>query len=83
MLKENCYPKELNKEELEKKCLEIVSDWFKLHKDKNITNVDVEYDNNRIVLKQGINEILFTHYDVKKKEIIGYVNEVSEEYRDY
>ena len=83
VLKENCYPKELNKEELEKKCLEIVSDWFKLHKDKNITNVDVEYDNNRIVLKQGINEILFTHYDVKKKEIIGYVNEVSEDLRDY
>ena len=50
---------------------------------KNITNVDVEYDNNRIVLKQGINEILFTHYDVKKKEIIGYVNEVSEDLRDY
>ena len=26
---------------------------------------------------------MFTHYNVKKKELIGYVNEVSEDLRDY
>ena len=83
VIKENCYPKELNNKELEKKCLEIINNWCKLHQDKNISNVNTEYDNGRIVLKQGTDEILFTHYDVKKKELIGYVNEVSEDLRDY
>ena len=83
VIKENCYPKELNNKELEKKCLEIINNWCKLHQDKNISNVNIEYDNGHIVLKQGTDEMLFTHYDVKKKELIGYVNEVSEDLRDY
>ena len=83
VIRENCYPKELNNEELEKKCLEIINNWCKLHTDKNISDVEVEYENGRIILKQGTETILFTHYDVKEKEIIGYVNEVSEDLRDY
>ena len=86
VIKENCYPKELNNEELEKKCLEIINNWCKLHKDKNISDVSVEYDNGRIILKQyevNKDEIWFTTYDVKQKEIIGLSNEVSEDLRDY
>jgi len=85
VIKENCYPKELNKEELEKKVLEITNNWCKLHRDKNITDVEIDYDISRkiITLKQGTDTILFTHYDVIKKEMIGYTNEVSEDLRDY
>ena len=86
VIKENCYPKELNNEELEKKCLEIINNWCKLHKDKNISDVSTEYDNGRIILKQyeaNKDEIWFTTYDVKQKEMIGLSNEVSEDLRDY
>ena len=83
VIRENCYPKELNNEELERKCLDIISDWCKLHKDKNISDVNVEYDDGRIVLKQGTSEIWFTTYDVKQKEMIGLSNDVSEDLRDY
>tara|TARA_B100001778_G_scaffold326185_1_gene322529 strand:- start:1286 stop:2137 length:852 start_codon:yes stop_codon:yes gene_type:complete len=83
VIKENCYPKELNNEELEKKCLDIINNWCKLHRDKNIKNVIVEYEDGNIILKQGTDTILFTHYDVKKKELMGYVNKVSEDLRDY
>ena len=63
--------------------MDIINNWCKLHRDKNISNVNIEYDNGRIVLKQGTDEILFTHYDVKEKEMIGYTNEVAEDLRDY
>ena len=83
VIRENCYPKELNNEELERKCLDIINNWCKLHRDKNISDVNVEYDDGRIVLKQGTSEIWFTTYDVKQKEMIGLSNEVSEDLRDY
>ena len=83
VIRENCYPKELNNEELEKKCLEIINNWCKLHKDKNITDVDVDYKDGRITLKQGTDTIWFTHYNVKDKKMIGLSNEVSEDLRDY
>ena len=85
VIKENCYPKELNNKELQKKVLEITNNWCKLHRDKNIIDVEIDYDVSRkiITLKQGIDTILFTHYDVIKKEMIGYTDEVSEDLRDY
>ena len=83
VIRENCYPKELTNKELEIKSLEIISDWCKLHKDKNITDVDVDYKDGRITLKQGTDTIWFTHYNVKDKEMIGFSNEVSEDLRDY
>ena len=91
MIRENCYPKKLNKKELQKKCLEITNNWCKLHRDKNIKNVIVEYEDGRIILKQGRDEInniyhyhmAHTYYDVKKKEMTGHVNYISEDLRDY
>ena len=84
VIRENCYPRELNKDELEKKCLEIISDWCKLLDDKNVETTFVSYSKEGVItLKQGDDTILFTHYDVIKKEMIGYSNEVSEDLRDY
>ena len=81
VIRENCYPKELDKEKLERKVLNIIDDWCKLHKDKNITDVIIKvWYNGLITLKQ---EDKFTHYDTRKKEIRGYVNDVSEDLRDY
>tara|TARA_Y100000361_G_scaffold145593_1_gene154959 strand:- start:1083 stop:1928 length:846 start_codon:yes stop_codon:yes gene_type:complete len=84
VIKENCYPQELNKKELEKKSLEIISDWCKLLDDKNVKNVFVSYSTKGVItLKQGGDTAWFTHYDIIKKEMIGYSNEVSEDLRDY
>ena len=81
VVRENCYPKELSNEELQKKVLEIINNWCKLHKDKNILMSAIRvWGEGIITLKQ---KDKFTHYDVKEKEIIGYVNEVSEDLRDY
>ena len=83
VIKENCYPKELNNEDLQKKCLDIINNWCKLHKDKNIIDVSVEYKNGVIILKQETDVIWFTHYYIRGHEMVGYSNEVSEDLRDY
>ena len=85
VIKENCYPKELNNEELQKKILEITNNWCKLHKDKNITNVSVNCSVDGIItLKETIETTIYhTHYDVIKKEMIGCVTDASEDLRDY
>ena len=63
----------------------IIDDWFELHKDKNIKDVQVDYDTHRkiITLKKGKNEIHFTHYHIDTKEMIGVMSDVSEDLRDY
>ena len=56
----------------------------KLLDDKNVETTFVSYSKEGVItLKQGDDTILFTHYDVIKKEMIGYLNEVSEDLRDY
>ena len=85
VVKENCYPKELSEDELEKIVLNIIDDWFQLHEDKNIKDVAVEYNTHRkiITLRKGIDEIHFTHYHIDTKEMVGIINDVSEDFRDY
>ena len=85
VLKENCYPRELSEEELETMMMGIIDDWFELHEDKNIKDVQVDYDTHRkiITLKKGKNEIHFTHYHIDTKEMIGVMSDVSEDLRDY
>ena len=85
VIKEDCYPKELDTGELQKKCMEIVESWNDLHKDKKIEDVDIVYDSDgKIILKQFTSkETLITEYDVVKKEITGHNNTVSEDLRDY
>ena len=82
VIREDCYPKELNKEELEIKCLEIINNWCKLHKDKNITDVNVEYSNGCIILEQRDGKI-WTNYYITEKKMVGSSDEVSEDLRDY
>ena len=82
VVRENCYPKELSNEELQKKVLEIINNWCKLHRDKNISDVDVEYSNGRIILEQREGEIWTTYY-ITEKKMVGSSNEVSEDLRDY
>ena len=84
VIRENCYPRELSAEELEKKCLEILNNWCKLHIDKDIYNVSVGYKDGIILLKQYVDdEFPITKYDVKQKEMIGLSNDISEDLRDY
>ena len=85
VIKENCYPREVSEDELEKIVMNIIDDWFELHEDKGIVDVKVEYDSYRkiITLKKGIDETWFTHFDIDTKEMIGISNEVSEDLRDY
>ncbi len=85
VVKENCYPRELSEWELESVVNGIIDDWFELHDDKNIKDVEVEYNTHRkiITLKKGIDEIHFTHYHIDTKEMIGVMNDVSEDFRDY
>jgi len=84
VVKENCYPKELNKEELQKNVLEITEDWCKLHKDKNISGVSVDYNDGIITLKETVDTTIYhTHYDINNKEMIGCIRDISEDLRDY
>ena len=87
VIKENCYPKELDKKELQKKILEITSDWCKLHEDKNIIDTNISYSIEGIITleqyEQNLDKIHRTYYDINKKEITGYNNMVSEDLRDY
>ena len=85
VIKENCYPRELSEKELEKIVLSIIDDWFELHGDKNIKDVSVDYDTHRkiITLKKGTPKTYFTHYHIDTKEMVGFQNDVSEDFRDY
>ena len=85
VIKENCYPIELSNEKLEKIACNIMDDWCKLHKDKNITDVSLEYntDKNTITLKDGKTSIYFIHFNIREKTMTGIPTEVSEDLRDY
>ena len=85
VIKENCYPRELSEEELEKIVLGIIDDWFELHEDKGIVDVEIEYDSVKkfISLKLETDGIHFTHYYIDSKEMVGISNPVSEDLRDY
>ena len=87
VVRDNCYPKFLKGKELEKKCLEIINNWCKLHKDKNISEeVGVEYNEGEIILKEynlNLNQTFITKYDVIKKEMSGHDSVLAEDLRDY
>jgi hypothetical protein len=87
VIKENCYPKELSKEELQKKCLEIIEDWCILQIDKKMI---YSLESCQSLVNCSIGGVItleqsdgMTHYDVNKKEMTGYSNNLSEDLRDY
>jgi acetyltransferase-like isoleucine patch superfamily enzyme len=84
VIKENYYPKPLDEEKQKELILQIIDDWCKLHKIKGIKYTNVKYENGKIILSQLDSiEINETIYHIKEREIEGYINNVSEDLRDY
>ena len=80
VIKENCYPKELKEDDIKKIVWDIIEDWYKFHSDKGIVDIKTKYENKKIVLLQENNKTIF---DLQKRTITGYENEISEDLRDY
>ena len=80
VIKENCYPKELKEDDIKKIVWSIIEDWYKFHDDKGIVDIRTKYENEKIMLLQKNNKTIF---DLQKRTITGYKNEISEDLRDY
>jgi len=80
VLKENVYPKKLSEQELKTMMWGIIDDWYKLHTSKNIKDVKTKYANGKIYFYQSNFE---TIYSIDDRTINGYINNVSEDLRDY
>ena len=81
VIKENVYPQKLSDEELELMITNILEDWLKLIKSKQVTrSVKVRYEKQNIYLNQSYHE---TIYNLQERTINGYTNNVSEDLRDY
>ena len=81
VIKENQYPKKLSEEELKTMIEAILSDWKILCDTKGITrSIKFKYENGKIYLYQSNFE---TIYNIDNRKIKGYVNDVSEDLRDY
>ena len=80
VIKENVYPKKLTDDEKENLVAVIVNDWFGMHEIKGITDVQITYQNPKIILHQSKKQ---TIYNIDDKSTSGYVNDVSEDFRDY
>ena len=80
VLKEKVYPKKVTLSEQSKIVKNIVGKWYDLHETKGITDVRTKYENGKIKLIQGKN---VTIYDIGNNTIKGYVNNVSEDLRDF
>ena len=85
IVRENYYPKELSRHELEKLISKIIIDWKQLLKDKDVKDVSVTYNDskNLIHLSVGKENIEKTTFNVLSKTITGDKNEISEDFRDY
>jgi acetyltransferase-like isoleucine patch superfamily enzyme len=79
VIKENYYPRKLSNNEKEKIIEDILEGWYKLHDMKGI-DAKAKYVKGQIILIQGDNQ---TIYDVNKKIMFGYENNISEDLRDY
>ena len=80
VIKEKVYPKKLTDDEKEDLVAVIVNDWFGMHEIKGITDVQITYQNPKIILHQNDKQ---TIYNIDDKSTSGYVNDVSEDFRDY
>ena len=80
VIKEKLYPKKVTLSEQSIIIKNIVGKWYDLHENKGIDNVKTKYENGKIKLIQGKN---VTIYDISNKTIKGYINNVSEDLRDF
>tara|TARA_R110002020_G_scaffold222199_1_gene430656 strand:- start:2389 stop:3258 length:870 start_codon:yes stop_codon:yes gene_type:complete len=88
VIKENCYPKELDKIEKKTLVFNILRDWKKLHKYKGGFDCFLEYNENWDYIKlvqfdYSPNNGQETIFDLKNRTISGGEDEVSEDLRDY
>ena len=80
VIKEDAYPKKLTDNEKEYLVTGIVNDWFGMHEIKGISDVQITYQNSEIILHQSDKD---TIYNIDDKSTSGYVNDISEDFRDY
>lgn len=80
VIKENYYPKKISEVEQSQIIQGIISDWNKLHEIKKITDTITKYENGKIILVQ---QNMYTIYYIDDRKIDGYINDVSEDLRDY
>tara|TARA_R110001583_G_scaffold19175_10_gene75353 strand:+ start:1026 stop:1895 length:870 start_codon:yes stop_codon:yes gene_type:complete len=84
VLKENCYPRKLNKNERKELIENILKDWKNLLDDKNIYSVKTEYEDGKIYLTEALdgggNASIF---NLDKKVIEVGEGNVVEDLRDY
>ena len=80
VIKEKVYPKKVTLAEQSTIIKNIVGKWYELHEIKGIEGVQTKYENGKIKLIQGEN---ITIYDIGNRVIKGYVNNVSEDLRDF
>jgi len=80
VIKEKVYPKKVTPSEQSILIKNIVGKWYDLHETKGIDGVQTKYESGKIKLIQGENT---TIYDIENKVIIGYVNNISEDLRDF
>tara|TARA_R100000995_G_scaffold82834_1_gene57396 strand:- start:1152 stop:1958 length:807 start_codon:yes stop_codon:yes gene_type:complete len=83
VIKENMYPKKLSEQELQPIITDILKDWVTLLDSKKVKDIlpyNVRYQNGKINLYQSHYE---TIYNIEERTIDGYINDVSEDLRDY
>ena len=79
VIKENCYPKELTKEEKYSILENIVNDYIKLLKYKGI-KAGIGVEPHQLILYRNKKQTIF---NLEKRTISGYEDEISEDMRDY
>ena len=80
VIREKLYPKKVTPSEQSTIIKNIVGKWYELHDTKGIKGIQTKYEDGKIKLIQGEN---LTIYDIEKKVIEGYNNNVSEDLRDF
>ena len=85
VIKENCYPKELNKSQKKELINGILKDWEKLLEEKIVLfNYRTEYKNGNIILTELVDGgSCVTTFNLDKKTIENGSGEVVEDLRDY
>ena len=80
VIKEKVYPKKVTPSEQSILIKNIVGKWYELHETKGIDGVQTKYESGKIKLIQGES---VTIYDIENRVIKGYVNNISEDLRDF
>ena len=85
VIRENCYPKELNEDDKKLLIEGILNDWSVILEDKGWYNVKTKYENGNITLTEftDFGTCVETIFDLNKKIIINGNGEIVEDLRDY